>query len=380
MKTLFHYKGKSREINYNVAFSTFDLFGLVKKEFCLDLDIEQYVFFSNKEIGFIPERQMGEFAKTDVSIVHIIKRDHYAFQKNFIDTIYSSIKFAAGTLPDIVFDLFDRLRTIRLYAKEANKTYSDTTLKSIIPNAIREAAPTIQEIPKIIQWFSSQLLRWNNDTSCHSCQEETRRLYPDRPTKNEYESGAVRVDRYVCLKCYACTRKPININIDYILKNKEGGNPQFCIVFAAILRLLGYGFRFVSNLSLDYCWLEIWDPINCIYIHVDPCQDAINAPLLYECGWGKGITWVCAVGEYECVDVTTKYTSNILSVLELRQNSLDETIFQQMVGLRNGMWSHSDSPNPIIDIIIQRQIDDLSNSVSCKRTPSKTEKNGMIRL
>lgn len=42
-------------------------------------------------------------------------------------------------------------------------------------------------------------------------------------------------------------------------------------------------------------------------IHVDSCECALDAPLLYESGWGKKLTYIVAAGLDEVVDVTRRW-------------------------------------------------------------------------
>jgi len=46
-----------------------------------------------------------------------------------------------------------------------------------------------------------------------------------------------------------------------------------------------------------------------IRVHVDPCEAAVNEPLLYE-SWGKKQTYIIAIGRDHIDDVTTSYTAN----------------------------------------------------------------------
>lgn len=67
------------------------------------------------------------------------------------------------------------------------------------------------------------------------------------------------------------------------------------------------------------------------WVHFDPCEAAIDEPLIYQ-GWGKNQTYIVA---YDCqnrdaVDVTSAYTSNIEGMLSRRfnDNQNDATIAQ----------------------------------------------------
>lgn len=63
--------------------------------------------------------------------------------------------------------------------------------------------------------------------------------------------------------------------------------------------------------------------LNGEWIHVDPCEAAVDNPLLYE-SWGKNQTFILSFQQNtdsEAViveDVTIKYTSNYIAVTERR--------------------------------------------------------------
>ena len=40
------------------------------------------------------------------------------------------------------------------------------------------------------------------------------------------------------------------------------------------------------------------------YVHVDPCEEAYDTPLLYEQGWGKKLKHMISIGSYSIHDCT----------------------------------------------------------------------------
>jgi peptide-N4-(N-acetyl-beta-glucosaminyl)asparagine amidase len=63
------------------------------------------------------------------------------------------------------------------------------------------------------------------------------------------------------------------------------------------------------------------------WIHIDPCEAAVNEPLLYQ-SWGKDQTFIFAYSHTDIDDVTFTYTSNSSAVYERRlREGVNESIF-----------------------------------------------------
>jgi peptide-N4-(N-acetyl-beta-glucosaminyl)asparagine amidase len=54
------------------------------------------------------------------------------------------------------------------------------------------------------------------------------------------------------------------------------------------------------------------------WVHLDPCEAALDTPKLYEEGWGKQLTFVVALGDGTISDVTAHYTVNVSAAVERR--------------------------------------------------------------
>jgi len=72
---------------------------------------------------------------------------------------------------------------------------------------------------------------------------------------------------------------------------------------------MGYETRLVQDLT-DHVWTEIFIVEEDRWAHMDACENAFDAPKMYEQGWGKKLTYCFAINTEEVVDVTKRYVIN----------------------------------------------------------------------
>ena len=76
---------------------------------------------------------------------------------------------------------------------------------------------------------------------------------------------------------------------------------------------------FMLTLMLMLYITQMWDEVllSGEWYHIDPCEAAVNEPLIYQ-GWGKKPTFVFAYEGTQILDVTLAYTDNATAVMERR--------------------------------------------------------------
>jgi len=81
----------------------------------------------------------------------------------------------------------------------------------------------------------------------------------------------------------------------------------------------------------DHLWTEVY--IDQGWIHADSCEEAYNAPLMYEKGWGKKLTYCFAFSKDEVVDVTRRYVINRM-MNRMRRTEYNEDDLKGIIAMR----------------------------------------------
>jgi hypothetical protein len=146
------------------------------------------------------------------------------------------------------------------------------------------------------------------------------------PTEEERTvHWAARVEIYRCTRCQTLIRFPRINNPRSLLDSRRGRCGEWANCFALICRSLGLDARWVIDFT-DHVWVEVWCDSLGRYIHIDPCEMAIDTPLLYEVGWKKKLSFLFSFSRFGVCDSTPRY-SRLLngSNIEFRQRRSEVT-------------------------------------------------------
>ena len=168
-------------------------------------------------------------------------------------------------------------------------------------------------------------------------------IYPD---DHELNGKASRTELYQCHKCQEYTRFPRYNSAHAIIDSKRGRCGEYSTLLYRFLRALDLEARWVVDWA-DHVWAEVLlegDHGKRRWVHLDPCEAAVDNPLLYQ-GWGKKQTFVIALyappkAMMEDMkakeltkltaplvqDVTDSYTSDSLAMIGKRREESEEEI------------------------------------------------------
>ena len=158
------------------------------------------------------------------------------------------------------------------------------------------------------------------------------------PSPPERAFNATLTEVYLCGACGKIYRFPRSVALRRVIETRRGRCGEYSRLFFKTTEALGYVSRWVVDWE-DHVWVEVGLPGKG-WVHLDPCEAAVDEPLLYE-GWGKKQTYILAFARdrsrpargarFVVEDVTRRYTTDWEGALGRRKVSMEE-----MAGLLEG--------------------------------------------
>lgn len=178
---------------------------------------------------------------------------------------------------------------------------------------------------ELTKWFNEDFFEWVNTMPCEICGKED---YSQRSQR--FENG----NRVEVGFCCGVETKFVRFNdIADLLVSRKGRCGEFANCFTFICRALDYKARWVTS-QFDHVWTEVYSEGQKRWIHVDPSDNVIDAPLMYQHGWKRKVDYVFAFSREDIQDVTWRYSSDHTATKTLRQKCSEEELSKCIIQIR----------------------------------------------
>ncbi|XP_019539204.3 peptide-N(4)-(N-acetyl-beta-glucosaminyl)asparagine amidase [Aedes albopictus] len=219
-------------------------------------------------------------------------------------------------------------------------------------------------LEELVGWFKADFFRWINALPCAVCGNEK-----TQQVESHVEDG-VRVEVY---RCCGETRRFYRYNdVEKLLHTRCGRCGEWANCFTFLCRALGYEARFVFSTG-DHVWTEVYSARKRRWIHVDPCENAIDSPLMYEHGWKKEMTYVFAFSREDVQDVTWRYSNQHPVVIKSRKSCSEKELLETILKLRAKRREKVSGPR--LKFLRKRTVDECLELL-CSRPPTQAELEG----
>jgi hypothetical protein len=185
----------------------------------------------------------------------------------------------------------------------------------------------------LLHWFKRDFFTWVNKPRCSNpdCGARPPSMEScgvSEPNAEEKTIGwAGRTEIYRCKECNQITRFPRYNNPSHLLKTRRGRCGEWANAFCLICRSLSLDARYVLDFT-DHVWVEVWLPSLQRFVHADCCEKTMDAPLMYESGWNKKLTYILSFSRYGVVDSTSRYSRKYSEVLLRRASDQNGPIIE----------------------------------------------------
>merc|ERR1712146_70834 len=172
-----------------------------------------------------------------------------------------------------------------------------------------------KRLKKFLLWFK-EVFPYYRSTCLHCANAIDNTfigLCPPSPIDKLHNASVT--ETYVCRNesCGRVYRFPRAVLTKKLLQTKRGRCGEYSNLMFKSMEALNFTTRWIVDWE-DHVWVEIWQdwcpPGEQKWLHVDPCEAAIDEPLLYQ-GWGKSQSCILAFTRTSIDDVTHVYTTKL---------------------------------------------------------------------
>jgi peptide-N4-(N-acetyl-beta-glucosaminyl)asparagine amidase len=200
------------------------------------------------------------------------------------------------------------------------------------PATAEAPLPDLEELRELLQWFKREFFSWVDRPACELTGRPTEPIGLGTPTADERAGGAGNVELYRGPTGHV-TRFPRYNDPAVLLRTRRGRCGEWANCFALVARACGFEVRWVLDFT-DHVWVEVWSHAQRRWLHADPCECAVDGPMMYERGWGKKLSYVFAFSHEEVADVARRYSSS-WSETAARRDKVDEEWLASRIALLN---------------------------------------------
>ncbi|XP_011695997.1 PREDICTED: peptide-N(4)-(N-acetyl-beta-glucosaminyl)asparagine amidase [Wasmannia auropunctata] len=219
---------------------------------------------------------------------------------------------------------------------------------------------------ELLRWFKHEFFEWVNSPKCPTCSTEC--TYEDAIQSSDPHCSRIELHR--CQKCNIVVEFPRYTHPEPLLTLRRGRCGEWADVFTLLCRSLGYDARFICD-ETDHVWTEIWSASNKRWVHVDPCENVIDKPLMYERGWQKKLTYVIAYSRDEVQDVTWRYTRDQEAVMKRRKACAEQTLMHLLESLSHQRQSSAGYSRARREYIVKRKLLELADMLYIPNSQDK---------
>ena len=181
------------------------------------------------------------------------------------------------------------------------------------------------------------------------------RFGDETPSADDREWHASRIETYTCQKCYKTARFPRYNHPQKLFETRTGRCGEYANAFTCLCVALGHEAREVHDWT-DHVWTEVWIHEYNRWVHMDSCEPIFDAPLTYEKGWGKQLTYLIATSNSEIIDVSPRYVLNRMMNKMRRDKVNEEWLADTIRTKREQMWEMQGPEKK--QILMQRYADE----------------------
>ncbi|EFN73808.1 Peptide-N(4)-(N-acetyl-beta-glucosaminyl)asparagine amidase [Camponotus floridanus] len=209
---------------------------------------------------------------------------------------------------------------------------------------------------ELLHWFKHEFFKWVNSPKCSRCSSEC--VYESLVPSTDRQCSRIELHR--CKKCNVVVEFPRYSHPEPLLMLRRGRCGEWANVFTLLCRSLDYDARFICD-ETDHVWTEIWSESSNRWIHLDPCENIIDKPLMYEKGWKKKLTYIIAYSKDEVQDVTWRYTRNPEAVLKRRKICSEQSLIKFLRSLSDQRQNSPNYSRARREYIVKRSLSELAN-------------------